>query len=120
MKKILLISFEYPIDNNYCGGVGHVVKQNRQVLCELGHEVYVLVSSKFHKKHSVKLLLPNNHFIYYQSLYSFLKDYKWRMFDCIIQHFVNWTRDLRRIKHQKGKIKAETNRIIFSEICSSL
>lgn len=107
MKKILLISFEYPIDkhpidNNYCGGVGHVVKQNRQVLCELGYEVYVLVSLKFQKKHSVKLLLPNDCFINYPSLYSFLKEYKWRMFDYIIQHFVNWTKELRKIKYQKG------------------
>ena len=44
MKKILLISFEYPAGKEYCGGVGQIVERSRDALLALGYEVYVLIS----------------------------------------------------------------------------
>jgi len=67
MKKILLISFEYPLGKAYCGGVGQIVKQSRYALLEVGYEVYVLITSKFQKRYPVKLLLPDNSLISYRN-----------------------------------------------------
>ncbi len=103
MKKILLISFEYPIGKTYCGGVGQIVKQSRDVLLKLGYEVYVLISSNFQKKHSVKLLLPDNSLIRYRNFWAFDKEYGWHKFNYIVQHFVNWTKELKKIKAQGGR-----------------
>ena len=103
MKKILLISFEYPKGNGYCGGVGQIVKQSRDVLQELGHEVYVLVAKEFLKKKPVRFLLPNGRFVVYPNLFSLERDYPWERFDCIIQHFVNWTGQLKRLRRSKGR-----------------
>ncbi|MFC1658926.1 hypothetical protein ACFL1D_06055, partial [Candidatus Omnitrophota bacterium] len=102
MKKILLISFEYPVGKNYCGGVGQVVKQCRDALLELGYEVYVLITAEFFKKHPVKLLLPDNCLVRYPNFWTFLKHHDWHSFSYIIQHFVNWTKDLRKLKNHKG------------------
>lgn len=103
MKKILLISFEYPLGKTYCGGVGQIVKQSRDVLLKLGYEVYVLISSNFEKKGSVKLLLPDNSLIRYRNFWAFDKEYGWHKFNYIIQHFVNWTKELKKIKAQGGR-----------------
>jgi len=103
MKKILLISFEYPLGKKYCGGVGQVVKQCRQVLVGLGCEVYVLISSGFQKKYPVKVLNPDNSIKRYPNFRSFQKQYNWREFNCIIQHFVNWSKEFKKIKRLKGK-----------------
>jgi len=103
MKKILLISFEYPIGKSYCGGVGQIVKQSRNVLSELGYEVYVLISSHFEKKRSVKLLLPDGSLTYYRNFWAFEKEHNWHKFNYIIQHFVNWARELKKIKAQGGR-----------------
>ena len=103
MKKILLISFEFPDCKHYCGGVGQVVKQSRATLQELGHEVYVMVTREFAKKKPVRLLLPDNTFVTYPDLFLLEKDHPWAEFDCIVQHFVNWTRQLKRLKQSKGR-----------------
>jgi len=101
MKKILLLTFEYPVGKKYCGGVGQIVKQCRTVLLALGYKVYVLISSKFHEKHPIKLLHPDGSVVHYNNLFSFEKEYSWMGFDYIIQHFVNWTQQLRKIKNHK-------------------
>ncbi len=103
MKKILLISFEFPGPKNYCGGVGQVVKQSRDTLQELGHEVFVLVTREFLKKKPVRLLQPDNTYVTYPDLWSLKKDHPWAEFDCIFQHFVNWTRQFKQLKKLKGK-----------------
>ena len=86
MKRILLITFEYPTGKAYCGGVGQVVRQCRQGLVELGHEVYVLISSEFHKKKPVKLLLPDGSIARFSNFHAFQKKYAWHAFNYIIQH----------------------------------
>ncbi|MBL7198221.1 MAG: glycosyltransferase family 4 protein [Candidatus Omnitrophica bacterium] len=101
MKRILLISFEYPIGRTYCGGVGQIVKQSREVLMELGYEVYVLISSQFQKKYPVKLLLPDNCLIRYPNFWIFQRQHEWQKFNHIVHHFVNWTRELKRLKNHK-------------------
>lgn len=106
MKKVLLISFEYPTGRVYCGGVGQIVKQCRESLLNLGYEVYVLISSKFQKKYPVKLLLPNSALRSYSNFSLFQKEYDWHKFDFIVQHFVNWTKELKKIKSYKG-VKAK-------------
>ncbi len=103
MKKILLISFEYPIGKSYCGGVGQIVEQSRDALLALGYEVHVLISSGFARKDPVKLLFPDNSLKSYPNLGSFLREYDWCHFGCIIHHFVNWTKELKRIARQKGR-----------------
>ncbi|MBD3272327.1 MAG: glycosyltransferase [Elusimicrobia bacterium] len=103
MKKILLITFEYPTGKSYCGGVGQIVKQCRNILHDLGYEVYVLISSEFLKKYPVKVLYPDNSMIAYKNLQGFQKKHHWLMFDYIIQHFVNWTRELKKIKNKSGR-----------------
>ncbi|MBU1894506.1 MAG: glycosyltransferase family 4 protein [Candidatus Omnitrophica bacterium] len=103
MKKILLISFEYPTGKSYSGGVGQIVKQCRSVLLDLGYEVYVLITSEFHKKHPVKMLLPNNSLIGYPNFWRLQKEYDLSKFSFIIQHFVNWTKELKKLKERKGK-----------------
>ena len=103
VKKILLITFEYPTGRNYCGGVGQIVKQSREALVELGYEVYVLISDQFQKKYPVQLIGPDDSISDYESFSEFQKEHHFRGFDFIIQHFVNWTRDLRALKGRKGK-----------------
>jgi glycosyltransferase involved in cell wall biosynthesis len=103
MRKILLLSFEYPAGKKYCGGVGQVVKQCRDSLAALGHKVYVLVSSEFRKKYPVKLIDPDGRLINYNSLFGFEREYGWAGFDYIIQHFVNWTEQLRMVKKGKSR-----------------
>ena len=103
VKKILLITFEYPTGRNYCGGVGQIVKQSREALVELGYEVYVLISDQFQKKYPVQLIGPENSISDYESFSEFQREHHFRGFDLIIQHFVNWTRDLRALKSRKGK-----------------
>jgi len=101
MRKILLLTFEYPAGKKYCGGVGQVVKQCRDSLTALGHRVYVLISSEFRKKYPVKLLGPDGRLTDYNNLFGFEKEYGWAGFDCIIQHFVNWTEQLRIVKKER-------------------
>jgi len=101
MKKILLLTFEYPVGKRYCGGVGQVVKQCRDSLLTLGCKVYVLISPRFQKKCPVDLLEPDGALIHYDNLFGFEKEYGWLGFDCIIQHFVNWTQQLRKVKNHK-------------------
>ncbi|MBC8436671.1 MAG: glycosyltransferase family 4 protein [Candidatus Omnitrophica bacterium] len=103
MKKILLISFEYPIGKTYCGGVGQIVRQNRKTLLELGYDVYVLISFNFSKKHPVKLLFPDGSLRRYRNLGGFLRDYEWSKFTHIVHHFVNWTGELKKVKGQRGR-----------------
>lgn len=103
MKKILLISFEYPTGKSYCGGVGQIVEQSRGVLSAMGYETYVLISHDFASKYPVKLLLPDGSLKNYFNLGSFLKEYDWCKFGHIIHHFVNWTKELKRIKAKKGR-----------------
>lgn len=103
MKKILLISFEYPTGKSYCGGVGQIVEQSRDALLALGYEAYVLISSGFARKDPVRLLFPNDSIKNYPSLGLFLRDYDWCSFVYIIHHFVNWTKELKRITRQKGR-----------------
>ena len=103
MKKILLISFEYPLGKKYCGGVGQIVKSSNELLASLGHEVYVLITDRFNKKHPVKLLLPDHSLKEYPSLNFFQKKHPWRDFDYIIQHFVNWANEFRKIKKLSGR-----------------
>ena len=50
MKKILLLTFEYPVGKRYCGGVGQIVKQCRTGLLALGYKVYVLIGLGFQKR----------------------------------------------------------------------
>jgi len=102
MKRILFITFEYPTGRTYCGGVGQIVKQNRLALRDLGYEVYVLISSRFNKKSPVKLLLPDDSLIGYPNFWNFQKRYNWHEFDYIIQHFVNWAKELKKVKCLKG------------------
>jgi len=103
MKKILLISFEYPINSSYCGGVGQVVKQSRDALVGLGHEVYVLITREFFKKMPARLMLPDGTLVTYKNLFLLERDYPWVEFDCIIQHFVNWIRQFKRLRQLKGR-----------------
>lgn len=103
MKKILLISFEYPTGKSYCGGVGQIVEQSRGALLALGYEAYVLISSGFARKDPVKLLFPDGSTKNYFNLGSFLRDYDWCNFGYIIHHFVNWTKELKKITRQKGR-----------------
>jgi len=103
MKKILLMTFEYPTGKIYCGGVGQMVQQSRQALAALGHEVYVLISVDFKKKRPAQLLLPDGRLIHYPDFFSYQKEYPFKFFHVIIQHFVNWTQDLKRLKSHKGK-----------------
>lgn len=103
MRKILLISFEYPTGKTYCGGVGQIVKQCRNTLLDLGCQVYVLISAGFKKSCPVKLLLPDDSLVHYPNFYSFQREYDWCKFDYIIQHFVNWTKELKKIKNQRGQ-----------------
>jgi glycosyltransferase involved in cell wall biosynthesis len=103
MKKILLISFEYPSGKSYCGGVGQIVEQSRDALLALGYETYVLISSGFARKDPVKLLFPDDSMQHYPNLGSFLRDYDWCNFGYIIHHFVNWTKELKKITRQKGR-----------------
>ncbi len=103
MKKVLLISFEYPTDKSYCGGVGQIVKQSRNALLSLGYEAYVLITAGFTRRQPVKLLFPDDSIKSYRSLNKFLKEYDWYKFGCIIHHFVNWTKELKSIKNHKGR-----------------
>ncbi|MDP8259385.1 MAG: glycosyltransferase family 4 protein [Candidatus Gygaella obscura] len=102
VKRVLLVSFEYPVGKAYCGGVGQIVKLCHDILKTSGYEVYVLITSHFHKKYPVKLLLPDDRLVNYKDFYSFQKDYKWNCFNYIIQHFVNWPQEFKRLKKQKG------------------
>ncbi len=102
MKKILLISFEYPIGKTYCGGVGQIVKQSRKALLDLGYQAYVLISSEFQKKYPVKLLLPDDSLLRYPNFSAFQREYDWCEFKYIIQHFVNWTKELKKVKLHRG------------------
>ncbi|MDD5561706.1 MAG: glycosyltransferase family 4 protein [Candidatus Omnitrophica bacterium] len=103
MKKILLISFEYPIGKAYCGGVGQIVERSRKSLLGLGYEVYVLISPEFSRKHPVELFLPDDSLKVYRSLGAFLNEHDWSKFEFIIHHFVNWTCELKKIKSRKGR-----------------
>ncbi|MDD3345303.1 MAG: glycosyltransferase family 4 protein [Candidatus Omnitrophica bacterium] len=103
MKKILLVTFEYPTGKKYCGGVGQVVKQCRDTLVALGYKTYVLISSEFRKKYPVRLLDPDSNLVNYDNLFSFEKEHDWAAFDYIIQHFVNWTERLRLVKKNKPR-----------------
>ncbi|MFC1805280.1 glycosyltransferase family 4 protein, partial [Candidatus Omnitrophota bacterium] len=103
MKKILLISFEFPVGKSYCGGVGQVVKESRKALTALGHEVYVLIGRELHGKHPVKLLLPDGTLKRYPTFWAFRREHNWFKFNYIIQNFVNWTKELRKIKNHKGR-----------------
>ena len=103
MKKILLISFEYPFGKSYCGGVGQIVKQSRDALLAMGYETYVLISSGFAREHPVKLLSLDDSIRQYPDLGAFLEDHDWRNFGYIIHHFVNWTKELKKISVQKGR-----------------
>ncbi|MCG2713482.1 MAG: glycosyltransferase family 4 protein [Candidatus Omnitrophica bacterium] len=103
MKKILLISFEYPTGKSYCGGVGQIVAQSRSVLLAMGYETYVLISPDFARKYPVKLLFPDDSIKDYRNLGAFLREYDWCKFGYIIHHFVNWTKELKKIKTQKGR-----------------
>jgi len=103
MKKILLISFEYPIGKSYCGGVGQIVERSREALLALGSEVYVLISSEFTRRHPVKLLLPDGSIRNYRNLGAFLKEYDWHKFSTIIHHFVNWGKELKKLRSRKGR-----------------
>lgn len=102
MKKILLMSFEYPTGKCYCGGVGQVVKQCREALKGMGHEVYVLIAREFEKKHPVSLLSPDDSLKGYKDFWRFQREYDLGGFDAIIQHFVNWARDLKRLRGRNG------------------
>ena len=103
MKKILFITFEYPVGKSYCGGVGQIVKQSRNALLDLGYEVYVLISSGFVKRSHVKLLMPDDTLKEYRNFGSYLKEYKWNKFDYITHHFVNWTKELKKLNNARGK-----------------
>jgi glycosyltransferase involved in cell wall biosynthesis len=102
MKKILLMTFEYPKGGVYCGGVGQIVKQCRQALLDMGYEVHVLISSHFLKKFPVKVLLPDETLLRYPDFHSFQNNFNWHEFNYIIQNFVNWTRLLHKIKSHRG------------------
>ena len=103
MKKILLMSFEYPVDEKYCGGVGQIVKLSREIFKNLGNEVYVLISSKFQKKYPVKVLMPDDTLKKYATFSAFQKALPLDGFDCVIQHFVNWVKELKEVR-KKTKI----------------
>ncbi len=106
MKKILLISFEYPIGKTYCGGVGQIAKLSRKALTSLGYEVYVLISSEFQKKYPVKLLLPDDSLLRYSNFWAFQNQYDWHRFNYVIQHFVNLTKEFKKLKkHKKDRPK---------------
>jgi len=87
---------------NYCGGVGRVVDKCRDKFLDMGHEVYVLISEKFQKKFPVTVLHPNGVLKKYSNFYQFRKEFPIIKFDYIIQHFVNWSRDLIKVKKHKG------------------
>ncbi|MFH1359811.1 MAG: glycosyltransferase family 4 protein [Candidatus Omnitrophota bacterium] len=103
MQKILLMTFEYPLGKEYCGGVGQMVQLSRQALLDLGYEVYVLVSREFRKNHLVKVLGPDGMLMHYPSFFFFEKKLPLKKFDLIIQHFVNWTNDFKRLKSGGSK-----------------
>ncbi len=96
------MTFEYPKGEIYCGGVGQTVKQCRQVLLDMGYDVYVLISAHFLKKFPVRVLLPDETLLRYPDFHSFQNDFNWYKFNYIIQNFVNWTRPLHKIKSHKG------------------
>lgn len=98
MKKILLISFEYPVGEKYCGGVGQIVKLSRETFKNLGHEVYVLISSEFQKKYPVKVLMPDGSITRFPTFSAFQKAMPLDGFDYVIQHFVNWVKELKKIR----------------------
>jgi len=102
-KKVLLMTFEYPVGRGYCGGVGQIVEQSRKALLDTGYEVYVLIGSSFKKKHPVKLMLPDDKLLSYRNFWSFAREHQWHKFSYIIHHFVNWTNELKKIKSQKGR-----------------
>jgi len=102
-KKILLITFEYPTGKSYCGGVGQIVKQCRNALIDLGLDVYVLITAEFRKKYPVRLLLPDGSIQTFQSFWKFQKEYELVSFDAIVQHFVNWTRELKKVAVKRDK-----------------
>ncbi|MBL7070730.1 MAG: glycosyltransferase family 4 protein [Candidatus Omnitrophica bacterium] len=101
-QKVLLITFEYPTGKAYCGGVGQIVKQCREALLGLGYEVYVLISSEFRKKYPVKLLHSDGSLARFSNFRAFQKQYDWHAFNYIVQHFVNWTKELKKLKNHKG------------------
>ncbi|KPJ65328.1 hypothetical protein AMJ44_10520 [candidate division WOR-1 bacterium DG_54_3] len=103
MKKILLISFEYPVGEKYCGGVGQIVELSRETFRNLGHEVYVLMSSEFQKKYPVRVLMPDGTLKKYPTFSAFQKALPLNGFDYVIQHFVNWVKELKKIR-KKTKI----------------
>ncbi len=103
MYKILLMTFEYPTGRKYCGGVGQIVKQCRDALAGLNNDVYVLISPAFRKKRPLRVLMPDNTIKKYESFYSFQKEHSLADFDMIIQHFVNWTQALMKLKKRRGK-----------------
>ncbi len=103
MRKVLLITFEYPIGKTYCGGAGQIVKQCRQALLELGCRVFVLINAEFRRDRPVKLLLPDGSLKNLRSPAEFRREYGWNKFDYIIHHFVNMTSDLKKVRMQKGR-----------------
>ncbi|MBU1852569.1 MAG: glycosyltransferase family 4 protein [Candidatus Omnitrophica bacterium] len=103
MKKILLMTFEYPVGKSYSGGVGQVVKQSRHVLLDLGYDVHVLIAKELHGRHPVKLLLPDNTLKSYSSFWAFQRKNNLFKYNYIIQHFVNWTKELKKIIKHNGK-----------------
>lgn len=101
MKRILLISFEYPTGRTYCGGVGQIVKLCRKALLSMGYEVYVLLSSELQKRYPVKLLLPDGSVLRFCNFWAFRREYDWHGFNYVIQHFVNLTNELEKLKTGK-------------------
>ena len=47
MKKILLLTFEYPVGKRYCGEVGQVVKQCRDILLAVYLQTFLDTSALF-------------------------------------------------------------------------
>jgi glycosyltransferase involved in cell wall biosynthesis len=97
MKKILLMSFEYPVGEKYCGGVGQMVRLSRETFKNFGHEVYVLISSEFQKKYPVKVLMPDDTLKKFATFSAFRKALPLEGFDYVVQHFVNWVKELEKI-----------------------
>lgn len=62
----------------------------------------MLISAEFQKKHPVKLLLPDDSLLRYPNFWAFQRKYDWNKFNYIIQHFVNWTKELKKIKTHRG------------------
>jgi len=98
MKRILLMSFEYPVGKKYCGGVGQMVKLSRETFKKLGHEVYVLISPEFQKKYPVRVLMPDGSLKRFPAFSAFRKALPLDGFDYVIQHFVNWVKELKKIR----------------------